>query len=310
MFNSVYFEISGSCNAKCKYCQSGVNSLSKKGGRYVDLHEFKKSVNYMLNSKFISNNTVFGLYNWGEPYLHPEFKSIIRHLSDLQIRINLSTNASVPVLFETNTDLKYLTILRFSMPGFSQNSYDKIHGFDFNKIKENILLILENYRKCGFTGVAEINFHMYQFNLREIPEALKFANENKLEIIIRSAHFNDYNQLIKYTKDEWTYSELKSASKDLFLYEIEKRLEEYKKMGKDDYLCPQMNYLTIDEQCNVITCCLDSSVYKKIYDVNEVSEINSWRKKVAVCKECMELGLSYICHHPMRYDKFFKEDFA
>ncbi|GBF34170.1 hypothetical protein DCCM_3282 [Desulfocucumis palustris] len=40
----------------------------------------------------------------------------------------------------------------FSMPGFSQESYDKIHGFNFEKIKDNIIKMSRNFRENGFTG--------------------------------------------------------------------------------------------------------------------------------------------------------------
>lgn len=90
----------------------------------------------MLSNDIINLNTNICLYNWGEPFLHPKFKEIIYYLSSLNLNIGLSTNASKPIYFEDSNALKNLRHMRFSMPGFSQESYDRMHSFDFEKIKK------------------------------------------------------------------------------------------------------------------------------------------------------------------------------
>ncbi|MCS4454451.1 hypothetical protein JTT00_04835 [Clostridium botulinum] len=67
----------------------------------------------------------------------------------------LSTNASKVILLDNN-ELKNLKYITFSMCGFSQKSYDKIHGFNFEQIKRNISEILDNFKKMGLRVM-----HMY-----------------------------------------------------------------------------------------------------------------------------------------------------
>jgi MoaA/NifB/PqqE/SkfB family radical SAM enzyme len=317
MFNNVYFEISGVCNAKCKYCQTGKANRERlvgqkyPVGQFVDLDEFKKSIEYMLANRFINSNTTIALFSWGEPFLHPKFKEIINYLSNLNLHFGLSTNASKPVYFENNSALKYLKEITFSMPGFSQESYDKIHGFNFIKIKENIVSIIENFRQCGFTGSAYVSYHLYQFNLTEIQATIEFCKKYNIKFKGYCAYFNGRDMFEKYLRNELEYSELKCAATELLLGSIEKRLTEFNQMDKN-YNCPQFSQLTIDEHCNVLICCgystaFPNAVYKKIYNVNNVNEINAWRKNSKECRECIDIGLAYVGNNTILYEDVLRE---
>ncbi|GBU23479.1 hypothetical protein R83H12_00090 [Fibrobacteria bacterium R8-3-H12] len=313
MFNRVNFEISGICNAKCKYCQTGranIERLTRQKSfveAFVNLDEFKKSIEYMLSNDIINSNTNICLYNWGEPFLHPKFKEIICYLSSLNLNFSLSTNASKPIYFENSNALKNLKHITFSMPGFSQESYDRIHGFNFIKIKKNIVSIIENYRQFGFMGAAIIAYHIYQFNLTEINAVKKFGEKYNIYIAASNAFLNGGDMFENYLNNKLEYSELKAAGEELLLGGISKRLAEFNSMDKSNYNCPQFNYLAIDENCNVITCCVFSNVYKKIYDVKNIEEISIWRKNSKKCQDCIRIGLHYIAHNPIAYDAFLLE---
>ena len=318
-YERTFFEISDICNAKCTYCKKGKNNKSgnfvaqPQGKRkFVDLKEFKKSIEYMLSNSFIDSDTIIRLYRRGEPFLHPNFKEIVYCLDELEVPFWLSTNASNPIRFDEgdNRVLKHLRGLEFSVSGFSQESLGRIHGFDLDMIKKNIISITRNYRQAGFSGHAILRFHMYQFNLNEIKTAIEFAKNNDMEISIYTAHFNDQDEFRKYVKNELGYAELKLAGEELLLYAINKRLKEYHDLykGENKYYCPELDILSIDENCNVVTCCGDSAdVYMKIYDVETVDEINSWRESSKLCKECIGSGMTYTAHNPFTYQDMFGE---
>ncbi|GBF34169.1 glycosyltransferase [Desulfocucumis palustris] len=48
----------------------------------------------MFENNFIDYNSEIALYNWGEPFLHPLFKQIIKFMNSENIKFILSTNAS------------------------------------------------------------------------------------------------------------------------------------------------------------------------------------------------------------------------
>jgi MoaA/NifB/PqqE/SkfB family radical SAM enzyme len=153
MFNPIFFEISGRCNAHCHWCYTGIaNKNNQPKGNFVDFDEFVTSINYMVAHGIIQSNSTVFLYNWGEPFLHPKFEKIISFLNSKGVKYGLSTNGSSPAHFKHNEDLRGLVHLRFSMCGFSQASYSKIYGFSFEKIKQNIINILNDFRNRGFSG--------------------------------------------------------------------------------------------------------------------------------------------------------------
>jgi MoaA/NifB/PqqE/SkfB family radical SAM enzyme len=300
----IFFEISGICNAKCPWCQSGrKNRYSptppKDVNYFVDIEKFKQSIFHMKNIGLIDNGTNIDLFSWGEPFLHPDFKEIIRFLKEENINASLSTNASKVILFDNKDDLCKLCKIRFSMPGFSQKSYDKIHGFQFDKIIANIDAILTNFRKCGFTGRAEIALHLYQFNLHEVDSAFKFAEQRNMGFLPHAAFINDHEKSTKYLKDELDIETLKSAGRELFLSCIEKRREE----ALDNYYCPQFDMISVDNNCNVITCCSESTIYKNICDVKCFEEINTWRINSDICKDCLKSKHAYVVHNIVTYEE-------
>lgn len=73
--------------------------------------------------------------------------------------------------------MKNLIAVRFSMCGFSQQSYDRIHKFKFDRIRENIRAIVSRLRSSGYKEYIEIFFQVYQFNANELRECQRFAND-------------------------------------------------------------------------------------------------------------------------------------
>ena len=118
---------------------------------------------------------MLGLYCWNEPLLHPDFCEIIKICEEEKCLVSFSTNASVRPKVPDNFDAVCIGAISLSMPGFSQASYDKIHQFDFERIKLNIEWMVKTFRKHGFFGFFVVRFHVYQFNIHEIEPARKWA---------------------------------------------------------------------------------------------------------------------------------------
>lgn len=96
---------------------------------------YNKIVDRLKEYGFVTSKTSFHKYGLGEPMLHPQLNEILHITQESGLVTNISTNASkVPQVDEEAA--KAVNRILISMPGFSQKSYDKIHGFNFEQIKK------------------------------------------------------------------------------------------------------------------------------------------------------------------------------
>lgn len=219
-YKQMFFEISGVCNAKCPFCSTG--SGSTKPGGFIDPDRFERTIDRLLALELISRKTTIHLFNWGEPFLNPNWKGLLRFLNHYDISYVISSNGSTYNEFSPDLHLK-MAALNFSMPGFSQESYDKIHGFNFEVIKKNISKYANDLRQTGYKGTMTILFHIYQFNLEEIAEGMDFARSLGIYFHPYYAYLANYQMIKDYLLGTIEKEKLRSLAENLFCSEIQKR---------------------------------------------------------------------------------------
>lgn len=310
----VSIDISGWCNAKCKWCVTGIKNRGKKKvlREYMPYEYFKKIYDYMLKIRLIHPFNEILLYNWGEPFLNPDYFKIIEFLNEKNQVYSLSTNASVLKLANEKINSNIYSTCKtvvFSMPGFSQNSYDKIHGFSIEKIKENIQLLITNMREKGFNGDGILSYHVYQFSKKELEEAKEFSIKLDLKFIPIYSYFAGWSLMEKYLTNALSSTQLKEAKQDLFLFHVEELI----KSRPDKYNCVLENMLSINCLGNIELCChCDDKVGDYTWgSLFEVKNVNDWQKlrmkmmSSNTCKECRLLGIDYWIGNNPEYEVNF-----
>ncbi|ADK84400.1 Radical SAM domain protein [Desulfarculus baarsii DSM 2075] len=298
MYNHVVLDISGKCNARCTWCVTGYrNRQGVAYGRYMTPQDVAKVIDYLREQRIITPDAYFFLYNWGEPLINPHFAEIVEELNRREVTYIISTNASRVVEFAGADDLRNLRAIVFSMCGFSQASYERVHGFNFEKIKNNIQRIMANYRAHGFAGKAEIRYHVYQFNLDEIPGVLAFAKENHLGLSPTYAGIPDLKRLMAYFADDMEPGQLKDVSRDLIFHYV----DEVAARMPADYRCPYHDALLIDDDFQVLTCCLVTPEMEN-YSIGNLFDLDLERMrelKVSqpICAECYRLAAPYLVNN-------------
>lgn len=249
---------------------------------------FQRLIERLFYLELVDKKTIIHLYNWGEPTLNPEIEKIIGIIAEHNLCCGISTNASKYV--EINPSLlNSISYLFISMPGFSQKSYDKIHGFDFQKVLDNV----ERYINYYGPSRVFIPYHLYQFNIEEFPLALNFFSKKKVICLVYAAYFNDFNLAYSFLKGTMDNNTLKKASEQLLLYYVDDLI----KKCPVDYTCPQFDKLVIDELENVLTCCVvpKNNRYYSIGSIFDLSSKDIHDKKThqAICEDCLKSGLAY-----------------
>jgi len=309
-YNLVYFEIVGFCNARCPWCVTGNKSLNQVSypSRVINVNDFRNAIVTLLEGGLIyPRESKISLANWGEPMLHPELGKILKTLRKNDVNFAISTNASKFVNLE-NDILGNLQEVRFSVPGFSQSSYDRIHEFNFESILKNIEMFCKNIRKEGSNAKLMMAYHLYQFNIDEIDAAMKFCSLNGIELYPYAAYLNDFNLAKAYLDKSISAELLRRIGKDLFLHYVDELIAK----TPHNYQCPQFNILSIDEYCNVLTCCVLPKGHPE-YSLGKLStlscdDIRKGKLSQKVCTECVKSGISYWVHNPLvpGFTKYFK----
>lgn len=304
---SIQFEISGKCNALCPYCVTGKKNREKqKSGYFLSIENFKKGIDCLLNKGIIDSNTVIALYNYGEPLLNPNICGFFEFLNDNNLKYELSTNASICLSKDVIGKMSGLTQIQFSMCGFSQDSYNKIHGLSYQTVKNNVEKMVRMIHEFFQDVECILKLQMYKFNEDEFNEALNFAVKNELNVIPLHAIFADLQQQLKFIDD---YTNGLSYLYDTYhIWDYLPELLSKPLLHK----CIQWDSMVVDENLNVALCCMatkEMQEYKltDVFNINE--EILMSRKFNQLCNKCLTSGTCRsICLTPSYKKDIYYDD--
>lgn len=304
-------DISGWCNARCKWCSTGrKNLMNSCVQEYMSIDSFRKIYLHLRDVELLHPFNEMLLYSWGEPFLNPDIKEILHFLHENKQKFSISTNASAPqYVVNEELDYEYCNIIVFSMCGFSQASYDRIHKFNFERIKTNISLMITNAREHGFKGNAHISYHVYQFNQHELQSAKEFAESLGIDIVPQRAYFADYKLTKEYLSEQLPEDISTEAKNELFLSHVRNLIEE----RPEGYKCPLENMVSIhwDGSIELCCCCDDSAedfLWKNILEVGSLSDWQKYRKSMMMsntCNECRKMGIDYWVFNNPKYEEVF-----
>ena len=271
--------------------------MHKNIAGFLPPEEFEDALVFLIERGIIApKQTHIELYNWGEPFLHPHFEAMLKIVFKKGFSFGLSTNASTLKTILVDTISKLATV-RFSMPGFSQKSYDRMHGFKFDVICENIKVITSQVRAVSPDANIGIIFHLYKFNLSEVVEAKDFCKKIGLNFFPTYAFPNGFSMAKSFFACEIPQVIAKSIEDEL----IVDQLEIIRQKRPYDYVCPQSSILVMDEFCNVLQCCgsdraVSGHIIGKLREV-DFDHLQELRKNTAVCSLCAKLKIDYMWHN-------------
>ena len=129
----------------------------------------------------------------------------------------------------------------------------------------------------------------------------------KLHFLPYVAFLNDYYLGMGYFQSSLSVEQIKNISKDLLLYYVDDMLRDM----PADYKCPQFDLLTIDENCNVLTCCMVPKSHPdyaigSLFSMSK-EEILNQKLTQNICNSCLSSGLAFWGHQAIVPD-FVRRD--
>ena len=297
MFDAIHIDITGGCNAKCPLCSTARETFGQRIN-FISTADFARTLDRLLDLGLaVRARSTISLFNWGEPILHPDLDGIVAALNARDLAISFSTNASKKTSFTVSTHgFREFT---FSVPGWSQASYDKVHGLRFDRVIANMEATLENLRATGFRAKPMLAFHVYQFNAFDEQDAARaWCRRNGVAFFPYYAYINDYRVAKAYRKGEMSPVEIGELSRSLFLHYVDDLVARQ----PADWECPQWDTrLTLNHKSQVLLCCVvpdthEASVLGSVFDLSR-DEVLLRKRSSKECDDCLGCGVAYWGHN-------------
>jgi pyruvate-formate lyase-activating enzyme len=297
-FPLILIDIVGGCNAKCPFCVTGREDFGKPISP-ISVTDFERTLDRLIEIQLaIPGTTDIALFNWGEPSLHRDLDGILRAINARDLNVRISTNASKAIRFTEPTNR--FTDFIFSVPGWSQNSYDRIHGLRFDRVVANMEATITNVREMGYAGPIRLCFHVYQFNYSdEFKQARDWCVSRNVTFFPVYAQINDYRQWKAYLTGTMSPKDLSDVSRSLFLHYVDEVISQQ----PADWTCPQWTRdLTLNHKAEVLLCCslpLDhpEAVLGSVFSLSR-EQIVTGKVSAKECDACIGSGANYCGYNP------------
>ena len=217
------------CNLHCIMCDTHSIYLDNKKNR-----DGKKErlLPFYILEKVIRSAAGKGLREvipstMGEPLLYPEMEQLLSLLSELNLKLNLTTNGTFPLCGAGKWGDLILPIasdVKISMNGATQKTAESImRGLNYEKQLENAQIFInkrDHFRTLGYTPNVTMQATFMRSNILELPEMLEKAIEMGFDrfkghhVWITNPHISDETLRIPKYREQWndTVAELKKIA--------------------------------------------------------------------------------------------------
>jgi radical SAM protein with 4Fe4S-binding SPASM domain len=288
---TVSIEPTTSCNLRCPECPSGMRKFTRATGN-IPLEFYRQVIDQLYPDLLY-----LILYFQGEPYLHPDFLTMVAYARKKNIYTATSTNAH----FLTDDAAKRtvesgLDRIIISLDGLDQETYEKYRaGGSFNKVMEGIRNLVRWKKELkSSTPFIILQFIVFRTNEYQVPLLRKVARElgvDKLELKTAQVYnYEEGNPLIPADESLSRYKKIKGGK-----YILDNRLYNH---------CLRMwRGCVITWDGLVVPCCFDKDATHLLGDLKIQTFQEIWgsdaydrfrkkvfegRKEIDICRNCSE----------------------
>jgi radical SAM protein with 4Fe4S-binding SPASM domain len=288
---SISIEPTTSCNLRCPECPSGLRSFTRPTGMLKDelykkvIDELAPTLSYLI------------FYFQGEPYLHPQFLSLVEYASQKEIYTATSTNAHY--LNDENarrTVESGLDRLIISIDGATQETYESYRvGGNLDKVIEGTKNILRWRNELKSTTPHVVfQFLVVKPNEHQIDDVKKLAKDLGVDqVVFKTAQIYDYENGSDLMPTIDRYSRYKKSASGKFIIKNELL----------DHCWKMWHSCVITWDGKVVPCCFDKDAQFVLGDLNTETFKEIWkgskyqefrktllgsRSEIEMCRNCTE----------------------
>ncbi|MBB73426.1 MAG: hypothetical protein CMJ75_02805 [Planctomycetaceae bacterium] len=287
-------DIVGTCNLRCPSCPVGnytkdeyVDSGRSRGMMSVEKFD---QILHKIEGEKVAEEVIIGLYNWGEPTLHPDLPAFIKKVKEYGFTCNVSSNFNLVDLDIGAIVRSAPDFFRISVSGYRQEVYQQTHT------KGNIYMVLSNLHRLRYfmdrlkkEFEVEVYFHLYRHNLDDVVQMKKVADDLNFAFEMDMAYFMGLGKILKYL-DGGALNEKDAQVNELMILSHEERTE-LAWQHKDDDCHARSHLTTINWDGSVALCCATYEASDTIAnDFNQFShdELQEMKYSHATCEKCTE----------------------
>ena len=253
-------EPTNTCNLECTLCPVGRNELNRKA-KHMKLDEFKRIIDDMKDYLLM-----LILWDWGEPFMNPEFPEMIKYATQCGIKTMTSTNAH----FLNNSEY----VERILTSGLTTLivAFDSINNKNY-----------ELYRKRGdLKNVVRIKEQVGSDTIINLRTVVMKTNEHELEKIKKFAYKAGVDRYTLKTCNPGCQDD--SMETDMLPDNPKYNRFEFKPGTREpiriDQECPRPWRMTnIFSNGDVVPCCYYYDAKIKLGNVNEKLLSEMWNQE-------------------------------
>ena len=300
-----FIDIVGTCNLRCPSCPVGnyqANDFigNKRPKGFMEFALFKEILDKIKRENTNDEKVVIGMYNWGEPLLHPDLPQFVEAIQAKGFYAEISTNLNVKDVREVVIAAPNKLIV--SLSGYDYNIYSQTHKRGNPHLVVSNLFKLRYYmEKLKKQFIVEASYHLYKHNVGKdieriiyITKDLGFRFSSDLTLLM------PLEKNLKYQNGE-PLSQPDQAIVSLMLIHPDEQVklaQPYKLMD-----CPLQDWMTINFDGSTALCCAvydyQYNVADNFLDVSQV-ELDKRKKRHPYCIKCMNKGLHIVASFTAR----------
>lgn len=261
---SYNIEVSGTCNLQCAACARGSSNEVDAPKGFMDIALFEALLQ-KIKKESPGKETALYLFNWSEPFLHPQLPELVGLANKYGLSPHLSSNLVRPLNLKDVLKAKPQS-LRVSLSGYYPEIYNQTHCTgDINLVKSNAYLLRYLMNQFNSTFPVEFCFLKYLHNMEQDYTKVKLlAQELDFNFIEAWAFFTPLEKLIQYYEG---YLEKEHPVLDLLAIKPEEAMAVSLRQKPNIPNCLlRSNQTAINVDGSVALCC---AVYSPDYNVSD-----------------------------------------